>query len=114
MSIVIGGVAEALVCTATGGCETVQQSEYATLAGVPVALLGLLAYAAVLVLTIVDTPLARTLTVAIALSAAGFAALLQQPSAAHVTPHSASASATGSASDGIRSERACSALSPSA
>ncbi len=67
---------EALVCTATGGCETVQQSEYATLAGIPVALLGLLAYAAVLVLTIVDTPLTRTLTVAIALSAAGFAAYL--------------------------------------
>lgn len=67
---------EALVCTATGGCETVQQSEYATLAGIPVALLGVLAFATVLVLTIVDTPLTRTLTVAIALSAAGFAAYL--------------------------------------
>ena len=31
------------VCT-TGGCEKVQQSSYAELAGVPVALLGLLAY----------------------------------------------------------------------
>lgn len=67
---------EALVCTASGGCETVQQSEYATLAGVPVALLGLLAYAAVLGLTILDTPLSRTLTAAIALSAAGFATYL--------------------------------------
>lgn len=67
---------EALVCTASGGCEVVQQSEYATLAGVPVALLGLLAYAAVLGLTIVDTPLTRTITAAIALSAAGFAAYL--------------------------------------
>ena len=67
---------EALVCTATGGCETVQQSEYATLAGIPVALLGLLAYATVLVLTIVDTALTRMLTAAIALSAAGFAAYL--------------------------------------
>jgi len=63
---------EALVCTSSGGCEAVQQSEYATLAGMPVALLGVLAYAAVLGLTIVDTPLTRTLTVVIALSAAGF------------------------------------------
>lgn len=31
------------VCT-TGGCETVQKSKYAELAGVPVALLGLVAY----------------------------------------------------------------------
>ena len=67
---------EALVCTASGGCETVQQSEYATAAGLPVALLGLLAYAAVLALTILDTPLARTITAAIALSAVGFAAYL--------------------------------------
>jgi uncharacterized membrane protein len=33
------------VCT-TGGCEKVQHSKYAELAGVPVALLGLVAYAA--------------------------------------------------------------------
>jgi uncharacterized membrane protein len=32
------------VCT-TGGCEKVQKSKYAELAGVPVALLGLIAYA---------------------------------------------------------------------
>jgi uncharacterized membrane protein len=31
------------VCT-TGGCETVQKSKYAELGGVPVALLGLIAY----------------------------------------------------------------------
>lgn len=36
-----------LAC-ATGGCETVQQSSYAKLAGVPVAVLGLGAYLAVL------------------------------------------------------------------
>jgi uncharacterized membrane protein len=63
---------EALVCTSSGGCETVQRSDYATLAGVPVALLGLLAYAAVLVLVAVDTPTARLLTAAVALSALGF------------------------------------------
>ena len=35
----------ALVCVAGGGCETVQQSSYAEMAGIPVALLGLLGYA---------------------------------------------------------------------
>jgi uncharacterized membrane protein len=35
------------ICT-TGGCETVQKSKYAELAGVPVALLGLIAYIAII------------------------------------------------------------------
>jgi uncharacterized membrane protein len=35
------------ICT-TGGCEKVQRSSYAKLAGVPVALLGLLGYTAIL------------------------------------------------------------------
>jgi uncharacterized membrane protein len=38
------------VCT-TGGCETVQKSKYAELAGVPVALLGLVTYCVLLVLS---------------------------------------------------------------
>jgi uncharacterized membrane protein len=49
----------ALVCVAGGGCETVQESEYAEVAGVPVALLGLGAYAAILVLVAWDSPTAR-------------------------------------------------------
>jgi uncharacterized membrane protein len=49
----------ALVCVAGGGCETVQESEYAEVAGVPVALLGLGAYTAILVLVAWDTPTAR-------------------------------------------------------
>ena len=36
-----------IVC-ATGGCETVQKSSYSTVAGIPVAVLGLVAYAFVL------------------------------------------------------------------
>jgi uncharacterized membrane protein len=67
---------DALVCTGGGGCETVQESQYAELVGVPVALLGLLAYAAVLALVVWDAPVARTLAVAIALSAVGFALYL--------------------------------------
>jgi uncharacterized membrane protein len=49
----------ALVCVAGGGCETVQQSSYAELAGVPVALLGLVAYTIVFALVVRDTPNAR-------------------------------------------------------
>jgi len=48
-----------LVCIAGGGCETVQQSAYAEIAGVPVALLGLIAYSAVVGLVVWDTPTAR-------------------------------------------------------
>jgi uncharacterized membrane protein len=40
------------ICT-TGGCEKVQTSKYAELAGVPVALLGLVAYAVILATTAV-------------------------------------------------------------
>src|SRR3990172_6293185 len=36
-----------LYCEGAGGCHTVQSSEYATLLGVPVALLGLFLYAAI-------------------------------------------------------------------
>ncbi|HZQ15522.1 MAG TPA: vitamin K epoxide reductase family protein [Gaiellaceae bacterium] len=39
------------ICT-TGGCEKVQRSKYAELAGVPVAVLGLAAYAALIVTTL--------------------------------------------------------------
>jgi uncharacterized membrane protein len=37
----------------SGGCETVQKSKYAELAGVPVALLGLIAYLAIIATTAV-------------------------------------------------------------
>jgi uncharacterized membrane protein len=67
---------DALICTGGGGCEAVQESSYAELAGLPVALLGLLAYLAVLGLVTWDDDLARTLAAAIALSAAGFATYL--------------------------------------
>ena len=66
----------ALICTGGGGCEAVQESSYAEIAGIPVALLGLLAYVAVLALVAWDSDLARTLAATIALSAVGFAAYL--------------------------------------
>ena len=66
----------ALVCTAGGGCETVQQSEYAEIARVPVAILGLAFYAAVLALAAWDSPPARTLCAALAVAGLGFAGYL--------------------------------------
>jgi uncharacterized membrane protein len=50
---------ESVVCVAGGGCETVQESEYAELAGIPVAVLGLVAYSVVTVLIAWDAPYAR-------------------------------------------------------
>ena len=66
----------ALICTGSGGCEAVQDSSYAELAGIPVALVGLVAYLVVLGLVVWDTELARTLAATIAVSAVGFAAYL--------------------------------------
>ena len=57
----------ALVCVAGAGCETVQESEYAEIAGVPVAALGLVAYSIVLGLVAWDSPAARLAAATIAL-----------------------------------------------
>ena len=53
-----------------------QDSSYAVLAGIPVAVLGLAAWIAVLVLTIWNSELARTLTAALAVVALAFAVYL--------------------------------------
>ena len=66
----------ALICTAGGGCETVQQSDYAVLAGIPVAVLGLAAWSGVFGLTVWDSEPARTLTAAVAIVSVAFAVYL--------------------------------------
>jgi uncharacterized membrane protein len=48
-----------VICVVGGGCETVQQSSYSELAGIPVALLGLLSYSTILALIVWDAPVAR-------------------------------------------------------
>jgi len=58
---------ESVICVSGGGCETVQQSSYSEIAGVPVAALGVVAYAAILALVAWDTPSARLGAAAIAL-----------------------------------------------
>jgi uncharacterized membrane protein len=65
-----------LVCPVGGGCETVQESEYAELAGIPVALLGLVAYSVLLALILWDAPLARLAAAALALTGLLFSGFL--------------------------------------
>ena len=48
-----------VACIAGGGCETVQESSYAEIAEVPVALIGLLGYGSILALILWDAPVAR-------------------------------------------------------
>ena len=67
-----GGV---LVCS-SGGCETVQNSRYSKIAGVPVALLGLLAYAGIFATGLLRTELARAIGAALAIGGLVFALYL--------------------------------------
>jgi uncharacterized membrane protein len=65
-----------VVCVVGGGCEEVQSSDYAKVLGVPVALLGLIAYTTVLALVAWDSPTARLCAAAIALVGVLFSAYL--------------------------------------
>jgi uncharacterized membrane protein len=64
------------VCAISHGCETVQKSSYAALAGVPVALLGMLGYVAILLSLLRDDEAGRTVTAFLALLGFGFSAWL--------------------------------------
>ena len=64
------------ICATGGGCERVQNSDYAELAGVPVAMLGLLGYVAILAGLLVPGETARLAVAAMALVGAGFSAYL--------------------------------------
>jgi uncharacterized membrane protein len=59
-----------------GGCETVQQSRYSELAGVPLPLLGLVGAGAMLLTALVRDPRARTLAFVLALAGALFSLYL--------------------------------------
>ena len=48
-----------LVCVRGGGCETVQHSSYSEIAGIPVALLGLVSYMTIVLLLVWDSANAR-------------------------------------------------------
>lgn len=65
-----------VICVAGGGCEKVQSSEYAELFGIPVAVLGFGAYAAILALVAWDAPTARLAAASLALFGLLFSAYL--------------------------------------
>jgi uncharacterized membrane protein len=67
---------QALICTGGGGCETVQDSQYSVLAGIPLALLGLVAWIAALILTIRNSELTRMLTAVLGVVSLAFGAYL--------------------------------------
>jgi uncharacterized membrane protein len=60
----------------TGGCETVQESRYAELAGIPVAAIGLAGYLTLLATTFVRSEAGRAAAVAISLAGLAFGAYL--------------------------------------
>lgn len=64
------------ICATGGGCETVQKSSYSELAGIPVALLGLGGYLAILAMLFLPGEASRLWTAALALVGAGFSAYL--------------------------------------
>jgi uncharacterized membrane protein len=63
------------ICS-SGGCEKVQTSRYAELEGIPVAVLGLVAYVVLLATTLVRGLLAAAAGAAVALAAAAFSGYL--------------------------------------
>ena len=64
------------VCAIAHGCATVQKSAYASLAGVPVALLGLFGYVAILAALARDGEQGRTAAAFLSLAGFGFSAWL--------------------------------------
>lgn len=67
---------DAPVCAIAHGCAVVQQSDYAELAGIPVAVLGLAGYVAILASLARDGEAWRTATAFLALAGFGFSAWL--------------------------------------
>jgi uncharacterized membrane protein len=64
------------ICAASGGCEKVQSSRYAELAGIPVALLGLVGYVAILAATLARGELARMAASSLSIAGLGFSIYL--------------------------------------
>ena len=65
-----------VLCNIAHGCETVQKSKYAKLAGVPVALIGLLGYLAILASLFIRGEAGRLVGAGMALVGLGFSAWL--------------------------------------
>lgn len=65
-----------VICIAGGGCETVQESSYAEVAGISVALIGLVGYATILALVAWDAPVAQLAAATLAFVGLMFSAYL--------------------------------------
>src|SRR5262249_15000499 len=65
-----------VLCLSSGGCETVQASRWAKLAGVPVALIGMIGYASILLSLFVKGENGALLTLALVVIGWGFSAYL--------------------------------------
>jgi uncharacterized membrane protein len=68
--------ADATIACSTGGCETVQSSEYAEILGLPVPILGLVGYLAILASTPFAGEPARLVGAALALGGLAFSVYL--------------------------------------
>jgi uncharacterized membrane protein len=68
--------ADATIACTTGGCETVQSSAYAEIVGIPVAVLGLAGYVAILATALVPPEYGRPAGAALALAGLVFSAYL--------------------------------------
>ena len=64
------------VCAIAHGCETVQKSDYSKLAGIPVAVLGLVGYLGILAALIKDDENARSAAAFLSILGFGFSAWL--------------------------------------
>jgi len=74
--LVYARYAHVQIACSTGGCETVQHSKYAKLAGIPVAVLGLAAYVAIFLTALSERIEAAAIGTAIALAGFAFAVYL--------------------------------------
>ena len=76
-----------VLCTGGGGCEKVQKSEYSKFIGIPVALMGLLGYIAILIALIPRGETPALIAAAIALGGFGFSMYLQYRSFVTLDAH---------------------------
>ncbi|HWI22143.1 MAG TPA: vitamin K epoxide reductase family protein [Baekduia sp.] len=76
-----------VLCTGGGGCEKVQKSEYSKLAGVPVALMGLLGYIAIFAASWIRSEAAALAAAGLAIGGAGFSYYLQYRSFVTLDAH---------------------------
>lgn len=68
--------ADATIACPTGGCETVQSSEYAELLGLPVPVLGLVGYLTIMATAFLASETARLVGAALALGGLAFSVYL--------------------------------------